>query len=111
MPAERKLLDDVDDVHLPREGPGEQAELRKRRARLEGHGGLSLFEEEALADEVGHAVEEPVDPLEAEVRHPDLVGVGETQGDPVGAEPVAGLGEALHGRALTVLRRRFHGEP
>jgi hypothetical protein len=107
--AER--LHDVDDVHLPRQGPGEQAEVGEGRARFEGHGRLSFVEEKPLAGEVGNLVEQPVDPLKAEVGHADFVGVGEPQGDPVGAEPISGFGEALQGRALTVLGSRFHGEP
>ena len=39
-------------------------------------------QERALADDVGLVVEQPVDRLEAEVRHPDEIGVGENQGDP-----------------------------
>ena len=44
-------------------------------------GGLALLVEEPLADEVRDPVEEPVHPLEAEVRHPDLVGVRESEGE------------------------------
>ena len=64
--------------------------------------GSSLLVEEALADDVRDPVEEPVHPLEAEVRHPDLVGVREPEGQPVGAEAVRLLGEALEGGALAV---------
>src|SRR5712692_2835383 len=91
----RESAKDVNDVHLPGERPGEQTELRERRPALEGDRRLPFLVEEALADQVWHAVEEPVDPLEAEVGHPDLVGVRESERDPVGAEPVGRLVEAL----------------
>ena len=42
-------------------------------------------QEHALAHDVGLVVEQPVDRLEAEVRHPDEIGVRERQGD---AQPV-----------------------
>ena len=76
MPRRAERLQDVDDVHLPGERPGEEAEVRRAACPLSNvTRRLPLLEEEPLADEVRHAVEEAVDPLEAEVRHPDLVGV------------------------------------
>ena len=99
---------DVDDVHLPGERPRQEAEIGKRRPALEGHRGLPLLVEEPLAHDIGNPVEEPVDPLEAQVRHPDLVGVREPEGQPVGAEAVRLLGEALAGRALAVDGRGRH---
>ena len=99
---------DVDDVHLPRERPRQQAEIGERRPALERDGGLPLLVEEPLAHDVGYPVQEPVDPLEAEVRHPDLVGVRKTEGQPVGAESVRLLREALAGRALAVDGRGRH---
>src|SRR5262249_29141424 len=59
--------------------------------------------------QVRDPVEEPIDPLEAEVGHPDLVAVREAQRHPVGAETVRLLGVPLQGGELTVLRRRLHG--
>ena len=68
-------------------------------------GRLPLLVEEALADEIGHAVEEPVDPLEAEVGHPDFVGVGKPERDPVGPEALRGLREPLERGKLPVSTR------
>src|SRR5437667_5842477 len=110
-PGRPQGLDDVDDVHLPRERPGEKPEVRERRSCLEGNGRLPILEEETLADEVRDAVEEPVDPLKAEVGHPDLVGVGEPERDPVRPEAIGLLGEALEAGQLSVSFRRSHGEP
>jgi hypothetical protein len=62
--------------------------------------------EETLADEVVDAVEQPVYPLEAEVRHPDLVGVREAERDAIGAEPVRLLRETLERGQLTPARDR-----
>src|SRR5262249_24626798 len=100
------------EVQRRRQRPGEKPELRERRSCLEGdrRGGARPFlEEEALASQVRDPVEEPIDPLEAEVGHPDLVAVREAQRHPVGAETVRLLGVPLQGGELTVLRRRLHG--
>src|SRR6266487_3064294 len=81
-------LDDMDDVHLPRERPGEQSEFRQARPALKGDRRLAVLEKESLADEVRYPVEEPVDPLEAQIRHPDLVGVRESERHPIGPAAV-----------------------
>ncbi len=106
---------DVDDVHLPRRGPGEQAELGERRPGFEGDRGLALLVKEPLADDVGDTVEEAIHPLEAEVRHADFVGVREADGEPVRAEAVGLFGEALlrgalaGGRCLRHAKQRIIG--
>ena len=58
-PRGGQRAEDVDDVHLPRERPGEQPVLRERRSALERDGGRALLVEEPLADEIRHPVEEP----------------------------------------------------
>ena len=74
-------------------------------------GGLALLVEEPLADEVRHPVEEPVHPLEAEVRHPDLVGVRKAERDPVGAEAVRLLREPLERGKVPVRWSASHAKP
>src|SRR5204862_3815776 len=82
----------VDVVPLEGHGKRDDVELADRRLRLEcqerrfrgGEPGQLLLrrQEETLADDVVLAVEEAVDRLETEVRHPDPIGVGECQGNP-----------------------------
>ena len=101
---------DVDDVHFPRERPGDQPEIRQRRARLEGDRGFALLVEEPLAGEIRDPVEEAIDPLEPEVGHPDLVGVRKAEGQTVGAEAVRLLREAFQGGSLPIFRCGSHAE-
>ncbi len=78
-------------VPLERDREGHDVELTHRRLRLERHDlrargehALQLFsrrQEEPLADDVGLIVEEAINGLEAEVGHPDEVGVRERERD------------------------------
>src|SRR6202162_1522159 len=110
-PRGPKRLDDVDDVHLPGKGIGEQTEIGERCPRLEGDCELSIFIEEPLAHEVRHPVEEPVHPLEPEIGHPDLVGVREPDRHAISPEAVGILGKTLERSQSLVSLRSFHEEP
>ena len=88
--------DDVGVVPLERDGEGEHVEISHRRAATRrcaaaagGELGLQLLpagQEHALADDVAQLVEEPVHRLEAQVGHPDEVGIRERERD---AQPPA----------------------
>ena len=92
-PQERE---DVDVVPLERHGKREHVEVAHRRLRLkrdqrrparDQFGQLLLRRQEhALAHHVVLRVEEAVDGLEAEIRHPDPVSVGKREGH---TQPVA----------------------
>ena len=112
----RQEPQEVDVVHLPGDRERDEREVAERRVRLERSRPAEVavvLHEEAVARDVFLAVEEAVDPLEPEVRHPDLVGVREAERD--ARPPVAGqaLRGALGGeqRAATVRTGLGHCPP
>ena len=90
------------------EGGGERQDVRiaDRSLALETHQGrttapvdlelVGIRQEGALAADVGMAIEEPIDRLQAEVAHPHPIGVGVGENDPQ-ASPLIGLDEAGFG--------------
>ncbi len=96
QPGQSKQRDDVRVIPLERDGEREDVEFVDRRLRFDAderrpvgqlRGQLRLRRQEhPLADDVVFSVEQLVDRLEAEVRHPDEVGVGKRERD---AEPSA----------------------
>ncbi len=92
QPGPPQQRDDVGVVPLERDRERHHVEVGDGRLRFErdepgatrlelGQGRLRR-QEEPLADDVVEIVEQPVDGLEAEVRHPDVVAVRERQGHP-----------------------------
>jgi hypothetical protein len=81
-------------IVLERDGERDHVEVPKRCVRLEARertpGALELLpvdvlgEKNPLAGDVAKAVEHPIDALEAEVRHPDVVEVRVDEGHPEG---------------------------
>ena len=88
--AERQYLDehfdDVEIVHLKGNGKADDGEVRKRRLRLHAHHRRlraliarefrPIGQEEALARGISAPVEEVIDDVQTEIRHPHKVGVG-----------------------------------
>ena len=91
QPGQAQEADEVGVVPFERDREREHVEVPHRRAGLHGCQGTRALErrrqlappgqEHALAHDVVQAVEQPVDGLEAQVGHPDPIGVRERERD------------------------------
>ena len=84
--AERQYLDEMKIVHFERNSKADDGEVRKRRLRLHAHHRRlraliarefrPIGQEEALARGISAPVEEVIDDVQTEIRHPHKVGIG-----------------------------------
>ena len=101
-------LDDVEVVHLPRDGKGPHVELVGRALALDrlerfAGQGAALFPEDALADDVGLGVEHAVEQLQGEAAHADKIGRGHAEGDTQPPAPIFIDGAAFRARSRLCL--------
>ena len=117
-PAQFEHHQDVRVGELVLEGEADDVEGGKRPLRFQGAEGEAASAQQglhvrpggvaALAADVRQAVQDGVEDLEPEVGHPDLVGVGEGEGDAEAAGPVL-LPDGVH-LAAGVTAWLFDGE-
>jgi len=84
--TECKHLDNIEIIHLKGNGKADDGEVRKRRLRLHAHHRRlraliarefrPIGQEEALARGISAPVEEVIDDVQTEIRHPHKVGIG-----------------------------------
>ena len=119
QPGEPEHRHDIGVVPLEGHGEGEHVEVAHRRLRLEGQQRLTSGEQsrELLLVRQEHAftrdafvgVEEGVDGLEAEIRHPDEVRIREAQRDAEAATVRLADESDLAGQRFAGLRVRIAG--